>query len=102
MEPAEAGLARAGNVLKLHGIVNFRTVTGLYNAFKNELSADVNRLDCSGVSECDSAAISLLLACIRLGETQNSRIQVEGMNEQLVSLARLYEVDNLLQIGAES
>lgn len=89
-------LVREGDALYLLGQINFQTVSGLYQSFRNELNQPVNTLDCSKVEQCDSSAISLLLASRSLAETRQIRLHIRGMNDQMLSLARLYEVESLL------
>jgi ABC-type transporter Mla MlaB component len=90
-------MIRNGEMLSLQGRINFQTVPGLYKLFNLELVPGINTLDCSKVEQCDSSAISLLLAGLRLAHQQHIHLQIQGMNEQLLSLARLYEVEALLQ-----
>lgn len=90
------GLVREGNALYLQGKVGFETVNGLYLAFRNELSQGINTIDCTRVIQCDSSAISLLLAGLSLARNQQVRLQIRGMNDQMRSLARLYDVESLL------
>ncbi len=92
-------LNRNGDVLNLHGRINFQTVNSLYTLLKHELVPGVTRLDCSQVQHCDSSAISLLLASLRLAQSQRIKLQIRGMNEQILSLARLYEVESILLSG---
>jgi ABC-type transporter Mla MlaB component len=90
-------LTREGEILYLQGQINFQTVTVLYRMFTQEMVSGVSTLDCSKVEQCDSSAISLLLACRRLALGRQIRLQIRGMNEQMLSLARLYEVEAVLQ-----
>ena len=89
-------LNRNGEVLNLHGRINFQTVNSLYKLLKHELVPGVTRIDCSKVQHCDSSAISLLLASLRLAQDHQIKLQIQGMNEQILSLARMYDVDSIL------
>ncbi len=98
-------LVREGEILYLQGQINFQTVTEIYRLFTQELASGITTLDCSKVEQCDSSAISLLLAGRRLALGRKIRLQIRGMNEQLLSLARLYEVETVLQaaeLGSDS
>lgn len=90
-------MTRNGEILSLQGKINFQTVPGLYKLFNHELVPGINALDCSKVEQCDSSAISLLLAGLRLAHQQQIHLRIQGMNEQLLSLARLYGVETILQ-----
>jgi anti-anti-sigma factor len=92
-------MVRNKDVLTLQGRINFQTVPHLYKQFRDELVPGINTLDCSKVEQCDSSAISLLLAGLRLAHHQDINLRIHGMNEQLLSLARLYDVESILQAG---
>lgn len=95
---SDAGqINRNGEILNLHGRINFQTVSSLYKLLKQELVPGIRSIDCSKVQECDSSAISLLLASLRLARHLNIKLQIQGMNEQILSLARMYDVDSILQ-----
>lgn len=92
-----AKIVPAGNgTLQLQGVVNFLSVVPLYEEFKQLLVPGVYHLDCRRMRESDSSAISLLLACRRLAHERELNLRIDGMGEQLLSLARLYEVEELL------
>ena len=82
--------------LQLQGVVNFHTVVPIYEEFERLLGPGVNSLDCRGIRNCDSSAISLLLACRRLAQQRELDLRIEGMGDQILSLAQLYEVEKLL------
>jgi len=90
-------LIRDGETLHLHGQINFQTVTALYKMVTHELVSGVTTLDCSKVEQCDSSAISLLLAGRRLALNRQINLQIRGMNNQILSLAGLYDVEKVLQ-----
>ena len=94
---APADPVRRDNALLLPDRVNLRNVRRLYEDFQREFNEGVDCLDCRGVSEADSSAISLLLACITLAKRHGRVLRIEGVNEQLETLARLYGVDALLR-----
>lgn len=89
-------LVRDGEALYLQGKINFQSANDLYRSLKQELTRDIRLIDCSKVEQCDSSAIGLLLAGCRLAESRRIRLEIRGMNEQMHSLARLYEVEPVL------
>ena len=95
--PASTNLIRTNHILQLYGKVNLQTVSQLYEDFKDEFGSGITCLDCQAVVEADSSAISLLLACKNLAKSQGRELHIEGMGDQLDSLARLYGVDSLLK-----
>ena len=89
-------LIRDGETLHLQGKINFQTVTALYKMVTLELVSGVTTLDCIKVEQCDSSAISLLLAGRRLALDRQINLQIRGMNNQILSLAGLYDVEKVL------
>ena len=92
-------LSIGNGILQLQGVVNFHSVVPLYEEFERLLAPGVNSLDCQGILNCDSSAISLLLACLRLAKQREINLRIVGVDNQLLSLARLYEVEDLLTIS---
>ena len=82
--------------LQLQGAVTFHSAVSLYHECRRLLVPGIRRLDCQGVQVFDSSAISLLLACRRLANSRAQDLSIDGMGEQLQSLARLYGVETLL------
>ncbi len=54
-------------------------------------------VDLAGVSELDSAAVSLLLEWRRQAERSACKLRFENLPDSLLSLARLYDVLELIQ-----
>ena len=92
---AEVKLVRADqDTLRLEGRVDFSTAGFLYEAVKRERHSGFRCIDCRGIRNGDSATLSLLLACLRM--TGDRKLHIDGLNEQLLGLARLYGVEELL------
>ena len=92
----DSQLVKEGQAIYLQGKVGFQTVNGLFKSLQQELTPEVTILDCSRVGICDSSAISLLLAGRTLAQERKIQLSIRGMNEQMQSLARLYEVESFL------
>lgn len=92
---AAAELTRSGSTLYLQGDLNFATVAALYQQLQQQLVEGVKQLDCTGVRQADSAAISLLLSGLRLARRRRIDLQVGGLSGQILSLVRLYDVESL-------
>ena len=93
--PARLVLTDDGN-LQLLGSVTYDSAPYLYRECQRLLLPGIRSLDCGEIQESDSSAISLLLACRRLANTRTVDLRITGMGEQLLSLARLYGVEDLL------
>lgn len=68
------------------------------NALLSESSAlpPANEIDLSEVSDVDTSAVSLLFEWMRQAQGRNSKISIVNLPANLVSLAELYGVTDLL------
>jgi phospholipid transport system transporter-binding protein len=57
-------------------------------------------IDLAGVEAVDSAAVALLLAWQRAASQQGKRLTFQNVPPGISSLAELYDVDSLLEVGA--
>jgi phospholipid transport system transporter-binding protein len=83
----------------LKGAVNLETALALREEGLQLFTAPEVTLDLSGVTEVDSAAVSLLFEWRRAALAANRSIRYVNLPENLISLARLYGVTEL--VGAE-
>lgn len=83
-------------------------VTSITNANAGELLAEgaaaIARgefeFDLSAVAEVDSAAVALLLEWQRQAVARGGRLALSGVPADIASLAKLYGVDSLLDLGS--
>jgi phospholipid transport system transporter-binding protein len=54
-------------------------------------------IDCSGVTRADSAGLAVLLDWLAWGRRKSRTISLENLPASLVAIARISEVDGLLQ-----
>jgi phospholipid transport system transporter-binding protein len=54
-------------------------------------------VDCQGVSRADSAGLAVLLDWLAWGRRKSRTVNLENLPESLVAIARISEVDGLLQ-----
>jgi phospholipid transport system transporter-binding protein len=92
--------ALGGERFSITGTMGFATVTKLLELSK-ELFDDlpVIRLDLSGVTKGDSAGMALLLEWINWARAYQREIYYSGIPAQIVAIARISEVEDLLQCG---
>lgn len=88
-------LTRDGDQLKVAGPLNIESVPALLIQ-SNGMLKDVAVVDLAGVTEVDSAAVSLLLEWRREAQTQNSALRFAHLPAALKSLADLYGVADLI------
>ena len=85
--------------LQLTGELNFKTVPPLAvnskNLFDNNNHLNV---DLDGVSRADSAGVALLIEWQRRAKKQNKSISFQNIPSQMLSIAKLSGVDELLSL----
>ena len=86
-------LTREGDQLKVAGPLNIESVSALLTQSSGMLSG-VTVVDLGGVTEVDSAAVSLLLEWRR--QAQNTTLRFAHLPAALKSLADLYGVTDLI------
>lgn len=89
---------RDGNHMQVPSSLTIETVTPL---FKNGLQSDIKTplvVDLAQVETVDSAAVSLLLAWLREAQRSSVKLCFAHVPENLLSLARLYGVVDMLPL----
>lgn len=85
-----------GDSCTLQGVVNISNVVTVLEEGKRLFTAPDVTVDVSGLTEVDSAAISLLLEWRREAQRGNRKIEYTNLPDNLKSLAALYGVSELL------
>ncbi len=85
-----------GDRMMLQGHLNMGTVPQWYANGLQRLNGQGLYADFSGVESVDSAAVSMLLAWTRAAQRGNHKFEVASLPADLLSLARLYGVEDLL------
>lgn len=88
-----------GDTIRLTGPLTLNTVKALFDqglpAGKSSLAVDL-----SAVEAVDSAGVSLMLAWLREAQRHNITLCFRGIPDNLMSLARLYGVADVLPVCA--
>lgn len=82
--------------LEISGRLTMETVPALFEKGLRQLKQGDLHADFSRVEAVDSAAISMLLGWKRAAQSNGRVLRVVGWPGDLLSLARLYGVDDLL------
>ncbi|MGZ8154414.1 MAG: STAS domain-containing protein [Burkholderiales bacterium] len=85
---------------KVDGPVTMRNVTGLLAESARLFAVTDVVVDLAGVTEVDSAAVSLLLEWRRAAQAAARRVEFINVPANLKSLADLYGVSELLTAGS--
>ncbi|HUQ29780.1 MAG TPA: STAS domain-containing protein [Usitatibacter sp.] len=91
----------AGEVLKLEGNLSYETIPAVLEetaqfAARADLPENI-RIDFAGVTGVDSAAVALLLEWRRMALARGKVLVFENLPPNLLSLAGLYGVAELIQ-----
>ncbi|WP_435628442.1 STAS domain-containing protein [Candidatus Ferrigenium straubiae] len=89
-------IAREDGRLVVRGRLTIATVPALFEAGLQHLASEDMLVDFSQVEAVDSAAVSMLLGWLRAAQRSQRTLRVTGLPEDLLSLARLYGVADLL------
>jgi phospholipid transport system transporter-binding protein len=86
----------------IHGSLTFATARqaradGLEKFQK--CGAQACEVDCSGITRSDSAGLSVLLDWLALAKRDGRSLRYMNLPEELLAVARISEVDELLQKG---
>ena len=85
-----------GEWMVLQGGLTIATVPALFDTGLQHLIGEDFQVDFSQVDHVDSTAISMLLGWIRAAQRSQHQLRVKGLPENLLSLAHLYGVAELL------
>lgn len=89
-------IAREDGWLVVDGQLTMETVPALFESGLQRLASEDLQVDFSRVESVDSAAVSMLLGWTRAAQRSQHVLRVTGLPDDLLSLARLYGVDDLL------
>ena len=89
-------ITREDGRLVMHGRLTIATVPALFEAGLQHLASEDLLVDFSQVEAVDSAAVSMLLGWLRAAQRSQHTLRVTGLPEDLLSLAHLYGVAELL------
>jgi len=85
-----------GDRLMVQGRLTIATVPALFETGLQHLVGKNFQVDFSKVEVVDSAAVSLLLGWARAAKRSQHDLRVVGLPDNLLSLARLYGVSDML------
>ncbi|MGC2167364.1 MAG: STAS domain-containing protein [Gallionella sp.] len=85
-----------GDRMMLQGHLNMGTVPQWYASGLQRLNDHGLYADFSAVESVDSAAVSMLLAWTRAAQRGDHKFEVASLPADLLSLARLYGVEDML------
>jgi phospholipid transport system transporter-binding protein len=90
-------IRQEGHRLLFDGPVTISTVTALLEQSRTLLAQGASVLDFKDVTEIDSAAVALVLECLREAQRHKVKLTLANLPAALLNLAQLYAVSELLQ-----
>lgn len=89
-------ITREDGRLVVRGRLTIATVPALFETGLQHLASEDLLVDFSQVEAVDSAAVSMLLGWLRAAQRSQRALRVTGLPDDLLSLAHLYGVAELL------
>lgn len=86
----------SGEKMTVQGDVTMETVPAIFAQGLQHLNSKNLVVDLAQTQAVDSAAVSMLLAWQRAAQSVKRTLQIENPTENLLSLARLYGVEEML------
>lgn len=84
------------SILVLDGDIDMNSAAALASALTDRAAREDLCLDFAKVGNADSAALALILRLARAARDNDRRLTLRDLPAGLLSLARLYEIENLL------
>ena len=91
-------ISRDGDCLQISGRLTIETVTGIFDTALQPEGKTGLVVDLGKVEAVDSAAVSLLLSWVRRAQSSQVTLRFSNVPDNLLSLARLYGVAELLPL----
>ena len=93
-------ITRDGDRLQVSGSLTMETVASLFNAGLHPDGDGALVVDLAQVEAVDSAAVSLLLSWLRRAQRDRLALSFANVPDNLLSLARLYGVSEMLPLNS--
>ena len=93
-------IQRDGERLVVSGAVTLANVGELLEEGRRQIAEGAQIVDLAQVGEMDSALLALLLAWLREALARNASLRFANAPESLLTIARLYGVDDLLTLSS--
>ncbi|MDH5485468.1 MAG: STAS domain-containing protein [Gammaproteobacteria bacterium] len=97
---SQATVQLEGEICRFSGELNLDSVPEALNKFET-LMAQVGEsvlIDLQGVTRIDSGGVAFLVECLRLLQLQNKSVKFSHLPEQMLEMAKLSGLQNLLKV----
>lgn len=89
--------------VRLCGAVTFHSVPALWPRLAQAVTtAGVTTLDLAGVERADSAAVALMLECLRAARAAGGGVRFVAVPAQVLAIARVAGVEKILSLDIEA
>ncbi len=89
-------MSEAGRVLAPKGGLTIATVNSVFDEGRRLLAEGDLIVDFAGIGSVDSAALALILGWLRSAAASGTRLRLRNLPASLLSLAAVYDIENLL------
>lgn len=91
---------RSGETLRLQGALEEETLGPLWES-RHEATSGLRVIELNGLERVDTSGLALLVQLAALVKQQGATLRLEGASENLITLARLYNLpENLMPLAA--
>ncbi|MBI3140856.1 MAG: STAS domain-containing protein [Rhodocyclales bacterium] len=89
----------AGDRIEVSGALTLAHARRLLEAGSAQLTRPENVFDLAGVEELDSSGLTVVFGWVRAAQRQGKTVRIANPPQNLLSLAELYGVTELLPLG---
>ncbi len=91
-------IRKVGERLEVSGAMTIDTASALLAAGNASLAGGENLFDLSGVTDVDSSGIAVIFGWLRTARAQGRTLRVASVPQDLLSLAAVYGVSELMPL----
>ena len=95
---SQASISADNGLIKISGELDFQSVAELLKSLPEMLVANSITVDMSAVTHSNSAALALMLECMKVAQQKNIKINYRKLPDQLQMIVKAYGVDEILPV----
>lgn len=100
----QLSLTVAGDRLRVDGVLDFTTAPGMVASLRESIDKlpATFTVDLSGLVDFNSAALLLMLDCLRISTQANKRCQFTGATPTLTNMLKMASLEELLAVNGST
>lgn len=93
---SQASISAEAGVISIRGALDFQSVAEIMDGVEGLLTSESVIIDMAAVGQCNSAALALMLECLKIAQQKHLKIKYHNLPEQLRVIARAYGIEQFL------